>query len=426
MRTRLLRRLGFTSVLLATLPGTTIHAEGPEAEACSLPLPHAAPAEVGMSAERLARVGDLVAQWQQDGKVAGAVTAVARHGKLVRLEAQGFANLETRRPLRTDDIFEIASMTKPITTVAVLLLVDEGKVSLDAPLERYLPEFRELKVAVPRADAPGGVVLEPAARSITLRDLLTHYSGIPGARAARSGMKVVSPAPEADLAAWVHALARQPLVTQPGTYWDYGPGADIGARVVEVVSGKPFDAFLRERIFAPLGMIDTGYEVPEEKRARRVHRHRVDPGKGLVTLPLPPAKPVLLFHGTSGLSSTAADYLRFCQMLLNHGALDGRRVLSPEAVAEITKLHVDTPLTTFFPGQYAGLGVGVQRAGTASGLLSAPGTYGWSGAHNTYFRIDPTHQVIVLLLMQQAPPNQVELHYDFHNAAVRALEPEPR
>jgi CubicO group peptidase (beta-lactamase class C family) len=383
-----------------------------------------APESVGISAGRLARIGAWVERMQAENKISGAVTLVARRGQIVRFEAQGVSDLTSKRTLRGDDIFAIASMTKPIATVAALMLVDEQRLLLSDPLEKFLPEFRDSKVAVAKADAPNGYILVPAERSITIHDLLTQSSGFSTGVGLAAGVhrEFVGALPEnAGLDGRVKALAKVPLVFQPGAAFLYGPSTDVLGRVLEVVTGKSLDVVLQEKIFGPLGMKDTSFVVPKEKAGRvATLYHSVDGA------PLAPATERItgrwLHSAGGGLYSTAPDYLRFCLMLLNRGELDGRRFLSRKSVELMTARQVDAIPISFLRGQYFGLGVAVQEESGKSGLLSTPGTFGWSGAYNTYFRIDPKEQLILILMVQRTPGNNLELQYGFHNLVMQALE----
>lgn len=390
------------------------------------PLPVAKPEEAGFSSERLQRVGAFVGQLQRDGKIAGAVTIVARRGKLVQLEAQGFADVEAKRAMRTDDIFALASMTKPIATVGVLMLVEEGRILLSDPLEKFLPEFREMKVAVPQPNAPGGYQLVPAERSITIHDLLTHRAGFPGqpsgnrpaAGLRREGMKAMTP--DSTLADFASHLAKIPLDNQPGAEWRYGDSTALLGRVIEVVSGKTLDVYLRERIFEPLGMNDTAFGVPAEKLGRLAALYSRAPDTQLVKAS-PLATSTHFFSAGGGLFSTASDYVRFCQMLLNGGELGGRRLLGRKSVELMSAVHVEHIPLGFLRGQGFGLGVAVQKPGGDSGLLGSPGTYGWSGAYNTYFRIDPVEKMVFAIFVQQTPANNLEIQYGFQNLVMQAV-----
>jgi CubicO group peptidase (beta-lactamase class C family) len=387
------------------------------------------PEAAGMSTERLRRVDAFVARLQAEGKLTGAVTVVARRGQVVMLAAHGFADLETKRPMRTDDIFQIQSMTKPIATVAALMLLEEGRFLLSDPVEKFLPEFRDMKVAVAKPDAPGGYVLVPAEHRITIHDLLTHRAGFTGLPPSNSPAEVLRrqarrslPANgDFTLAEYVRNLAASPLESQPGTTFKYGPATAVLGRLIEVVAGQPLDEVFRDRIFRPLGMDDTFFCVPATKQARVVPAYEFSPGQGLVKLPADPMV-TRLFSADGNLFSTAADYLRFCQMLLNSGELDGRRLLGRKTVELMTARQVDAMPMPFFRGQYFGLGVAVQKADGESGLIGSPGTYGWSGGYNTYFRIDPQEKLILIFLTQQAfSPANLELQYGFHNTVMQAI-----
>ena len=402
-----------------------------------------APEAVGLSAQRLQRVDDFIAHQQAEGKLAGAVTVVARRGQLVSMKAHGFADLATQRVMRPDDIFQIQSMSKPVGVVALLMLLEEGRFLLSDPVARFLPEFADMKVAVAQADAPGGFVLVPARRAITLHDLLTHRAGFAGLPVSNSPADVLMrrarqqlPADgDYTLAASVQNLAGTPLDSQPGSGFKYGPAGEVIGRLVEVMAGQPLADFLHQRIFRPLGMVDTGFSVPPAQRGRVVTAYARSADQGLVALPPYPLAPRL--HSTGGnLFSTPTDYLRFCQMLLDGGVVTvpptgggsggsratGPRLLSRKSVELMTALHVDALPQVFMAGQHFGLGVAVRAAGGESGLLGSPGAYGWSGGYNTYFRIDPQEQLILMLFAQQAfRPPDMELQYGFHNTVMQAI-----
>jgi CubicO group peptidase (beta-lactamase class C family) len=388
------------------------------------PLPEAKPEAVGMDSGRLARIGAFVERLQSENKMAGAVTVVARRGQLVQFEAHGLADLEAGRKVRTDDIFALASMTKPIATVGVLMLLEEGRLLLSDPLEKFLPAFRDRQVAVADANAPGGYKLVPAERSITIHDLLTHRSGFPGqpadndrpaARLWRDGPSSRDPL----LAESVDRLATLPLNAQPGAEWRYGASTLVLGRVIEVVSGQTLDVFLRERIFEPLGMKDTAFSVPPEKIARLVPIYAHRNGQ-LVKAASPSTSPRLL-SASGGLFSTPADYVRFCQMLANGGELDGRRLLGPRTVERMATLDVERIPLPFLRGQGFGFGVAVQRPGGEADVLGSPGTYGWSGAYNTYFRIDPREKLVLAIFTQLSPANDLEVTYGFQNLVMQAI-----
>jgi CubicO group peptidase (beta-lactamase class C family) len=372
----------------------------------------------GFSAARLSRID----AWLQskvdtlkpnDPVIPGGVVAIAHHGRLAYLQAIGFQDRAKTIPMRTNSIFWIASMTKPVTSVAAMILVDEGKLELDAPVARYLPELGAMQVA--RAEEKGGYALEPPHRAMTVRDLLRHTSGLiyPGMDFADSGSaneaihalynsKRIFRS-DGTLADLVTGLAAFPLAHQPGEVWEYSWGADVPARVVEVASGEPFDEFLRTRIFDPLKMVDTGFFVHADKLSRLVDPpEQRDPRFDI-------SRPRKLFSGGGGLASTAMDYLRFCQMLLNGGELDGARVLSPQAVTAMTAdamppgVHFAGHLVGPKYGSTWGLGFEIRTDLITSHVPGSVGSFRWSGAWKTYFWVDPKEQLAVVQMIQAAP-----------------------
>ena len=397
------------------------------------PVPVSSPEDEGLSRERMAGIDAFIARMQLEHKVAGAVTLVARRGKLVSLKAHGLADLETQRAMRVDDLFQLQSMTKPIATVAALQLVERGLLSLSDPVARFLPEFAAMQVAVTREGAPGGFHTTPAARPMTIADLMTHRAGFvglpprdtPAARLQREALGPLLRNRDFTLDQFVTRLATVPLDAQPGAEFRYGPATIVLGRVIEVVTGQPLDVALQSAIFAPLGMNDTFFRVPQDKRSRVVPAYALRPGQGLVRLPPDDMAPQFLSAG-GNLFGTATDYLRFCQMLLNEGELDGARILSRESVALMRSPQVDSIPLPFLPGQSFGLGVAIRKADDPSAWLGSPGTYGWSGGYNTYFRIDPREQVVFALFVQlEFSPRDLELQHGFHDAAVQAYLPAP-
>lgn len=395
------------------------------------PFPTATPEAVGLSSERLAGIAAFIARMQREQKVAGAVTLIARRGKLVSLEAHGLADLEAQRPMRVDDLFQLQSMTKPIATVAALQLMERGLLRLSDPVERFVPEFANLQVAVARDGAPGGFDRVPAARPMTIADLMTHRAGFvglpprdtPAARLQREAIAGLPANRNFTLEQYVSRLAQVPLDAQPGAGFRYGPATAVLGRVIEVVTRQPLDAALQAQIFGPLGMNDTSFRVPQDKRARVVPAYARKPGQGLVRLPPDDLAPVFL-SASGNLFGSATDYLRFCQMLLNGGELDGVRILSRESVALMRTPQVDSIPLPFLPGQAFGLGVAIRKADDPTAWLGSPGTYGWNGGYNTYFRIDPAEQVVFALFVQlEFSPAQLELQHGFHDAAVQAYLP---
>ena len=389
----------------------------------------ARPEAGGMSAERLQRVDAFLVRQQAEGKLAGAVTVVARRGQIVHFKAHGLADLETQRAMRPDAIFQIQSMSKPIASVAVLMLLEEGRFLLSDPVANFLPEFRDMKVALAKPDAPDGHVLVPTQRGITILDLLTHragFAGVPPSNSAaenllRKARQALPANGDFTLAQSVQSLASVPLESQPGSVFKYGPSAEVLGRLVEVVSGRPIADFLHDRIFQPLGMTDTSFVVPPEKHSRVVSAYARSAEMSLVNVRQFALAP--RFHSTGGnLFSTPADYLRFCQMLLGGGELDGQRLLGRKTVELMTARQVDALPLAFMAGQHFGLGVAVRNATGESGLIGSAGAYGWSGGFNTYFRIDPQEKLILMLFAQQVfMPPDLELQYGFHNTVMQAI-----
>jgi len=360
---------------------------------------------VGVSAERLGRVRALVQRYIDRGEIAGAVSMVARHGKVVHFEAQGVSDMETKSPLRTDAIFRLASMTKPVTSLAVMMLHEEGRFLLDDPISKFLPEFKDMNVAVtnsPNERAAAGFRLEPAARPITVRHLLTHTAGIvygtsgPVADLPKQ-LKALSKSEDV-LADYIKRLAALPLNFHPGDRWEYGLSVDVLGRFVEVVSGQSLDEFFRRCIFEPLGMRDTFFYLPDDRIARLVSAYKPKDGGGAGlekrTGLGPASRTGRLFTGGGGLAGTADDYMRFCQMLIAGGQLDGTRLVSRKTMEAMTANQIG-PLTLSNPHHrnYGfGLGFRVRREVGQSATLGSVGEYGWGGLLGTYFWVDPAEK----------------------------------
>lgn len=352
-----------------------------------------------MSAERLGRIHEAMQRHINAGEISGAVTVVARRGHIVNFEAHGLMDIESKKPMSKDAVFRLASMTKPVTGVAVLLLVEEGKIRLSDPVSRFIPEFREMKVAMPKdsisprpAARNGGpdIYLVPAYREITVRDLLTHTSGLAsGGLGARELPKIAPRTPTDTLANYVPKLAAVPLDFQPGTDWAYSgsAGPEALGRIVEVVSGMPYDEFLRTRLFEPLGMKDTFFYPPEDRRLRLVTLYQKSPDGLLRAQNQDGFSSKTYFGAGGGLMSTATDYVQFAQMLLNGGTLYGKRFLSPRTVELMASNHVgdmfNGKLGRPAHGMGYGLLVGIVEDGVAAGLRVSNGSFGWDGAFGT-------------------------------------------
>ncbi len=386
--------------------------------------PTVRPEEVGMSSERLERLTTRLDEYIANEQIAGAVTLIARDGKVVRLHAQGYRDREARDPMEVDDLFVIMSMTKPIVSTALMMLFEEGKFLLTDPVSKWLPEFAEMQVRVPDEDGEGESLVP--ARPITVRHVLTHTAGLTtGAGAPAGSFETV--ASDSPLRARVRRFAASPLNFQPGDRWEYGNATDVVAALVEAISGQNMDDFLRERIFQPLGMNDTHYNVPREKwdrRARVYTPDRADNGR-ISPRPVTEPTPTNLFMGIAGLSSTAPDYFRFAQMVMNGGTLDGVRLLSPMTINVMISNHIgDLPIGIKGPGYGFGLGYSVlMDPGQAEEPLT-PGSYGWGGAWGTYYINDPAENLVGILMIQISSYNHLNIRPDLATLATQAiLEP---
>jgi CubicO group peptidase (beta-lactamase class C family) len=374
------------------------------------------PEDVGVSSARLHRIDDAMRRFVDKGTIAGAVTLLARRGKRVHFAATGLMDLEARRPMERDTIFRIASMTKPITATATLMLFEEGHFLLDDPVAQFLPEFGQTKVFL--RETGRGVEVTGLEQPITIRHLLTHTSGLtydfyPDDPISRMYAAEHILRPDETLADKVRRVAALPLAHQPGARWTYGVSHDVLGRLIEVISGQPFDVFLQQRIFTPLEMTDTGFSVPPDQLGRLTPVYAPDGRGGLRRdkSQSDRSNPPAFLSGGGGMVSTAADYGRFCQTLLNGGVLSGTQLLGRKTVELMTADHWGrdhSPYPPGFPvlnGYGFGLGVRTLVDVARSGVPSSLGEYGWGGAHSTHFWIDPREQLFGLLLVQLAPFN---------------------
>lgn len=332
------------------------------------------PEKVGMSSERLARIGKRMQEYIDQNKVAGTVTLVARHGEIVNFEALGYSDREKKIPMKKDDIFVLMSMTKPIASTALMMQYEQGKFLLNDPIAKWLPEFAHMKAKAP--DGQGGFKLVDA-RPITVRQILTHTAGLPalGSPEARAlgGAKTIRER--------VKLMGSQPLAFQPGDKWEYGYATDVVAALAEVLSGQNMDDYFREHIFQPLGMTDTHYNVPEAKWDRRPTVYAPKEDGTIEPRPRSNPAPTTVFGGIAGLSGTPLDYFKFAQMILNGGEYNGARILSPKTIDTMISNQIGEgiPVTLKGPGYGFGLGFCVlMDAGKAAESLT-PGTFGWGG-----------------------------------------------
>ena len=385
-------------------------------------LPVVKPESVGMSGERLARIGTWLKAEVAAGKIPGAVVLVARDGKVAYQETIGKLDPQKGTPMTSDAIFRIYSMTKPITTVAAMILVEEGRLTLDAPVSRFIPEFAKMQVGVEKTDAAGAKTLElvPARRAITVQDLMRHSSGLTYGFFGNSLVKKAYNDARIDAGGdttneeFAKKIATMPLHYHPGSTWDYSYSTDVLGRVVEVVAGKSLFAFMKERILDPLSMKDTSFYVPEPARPARLAEpftedRTIGEGVGFND----PRVVKTAEPGGQGMVSTAADYARFLQMLLGGGKLDGRRIIGPKTVEYMTSDHLGTsvvagPLYLPGPGYGFGLGFAVRKGAGESAAIAAAGEYNWGGAGGTAFWVDPKTRLFVVFMMQS--PKQRTLY----------------
>lgn len=425
---RLSSGLLFGLALILTLAlSTAIHAQQTDPG-----LPMADPESVGMSSERLARIAPAMQQYIDDQLVPGVVTLVARKGKVVHFETHGYMDVDSGTPMRPDAIFRIASMTKPITSVALMMLWEEGAFQLRDPVSRFIPEFANPQVST-TADASGNSgSLIPASREPTIRDMLTHTAGMANSYignsryySSQSGVR-----PDDTLASYIDRLAAMPLNYHPGEAWQYSAATDVVGRLVEVISGQTLADFMQERIFSPLGMNDTHFYLDDDKGGRLMSQYTPGPNNNQIVLQDPgssesrwiSSENKRVFRGAGGLVSTPHDYLRFQQAMLNGGELDGVRLLSPNTLDLMMSNHTgDLPL--WLPGPGFGFGLGwavVEDRGAAATPMSEGSAY-WGGAYCTIAWIDREQELVGILMTQVRPYNHMNIRQDFQVLAHQAL-----
>lgn len=392
-----LARRFFCSLLLASVVGSVAAAD----------LGTARPEAVGMSSQRLNRLTTEMKAIAERGDVPGVVTMVARKGKVVHLEATGKRELEGGTPMQKDTIFRIYSMTKPVTGVAMMILFEQGKWQLNDPVSKHIPEFADLKVA--KVDPASGVVTTvPANHPMTMRELMSHSGGLTygffgGTAVDKQYVDNKVFDPTQPMQTFIERLGKTPLLFQPGERWHYSVSVDVQGYLVEKLSGQTFPEFLQQHVFGPLKMVDTAFHVPESKMNRLAEFYfRGKDGKtvkhpGVADYSKPPVFP----SGGGGLVSTASDYMRFCQMLLNGGTLDGQRILSPLTVKLMRTNMLPASAPTMGPGTGFGLDFAVVNDPAAGGGFGGEGTYYWGGYAGTWFWIDPVYELIVIGMIQE-------------------------
>jgi CubicO group peptidase (beta-lactamase class C family) len=398
--------------------------------------------EAGLSSEGLRKVRGVLEKLIEEKRIAGGVVLVVRNGKTALHEAAGRQDLEAAKPMAPDTIFRICSMTKPVTSLALMMLHEEGRLALSDPVSKFIPEFGALKVSVKSGNAWSEV---PVEREVTVHHLLTHTAGLTygfynrepfSALYRKAGVSDGLVETEGTIAENCRKLATCPLLFQPGTKWDYGLSVDVLGRVVEVASGLSLDEFFRRRIFGPLGMKDTHFRLPPEKlpRLAAVYRPKADQtierqpdgpiplGPSSYSSTYPYAGPSAFFSGGAGLVSTASDYARFLQMLVNGGELDGTRLLKTETVRTMTRDQVPG-LTLAFEshGDRFGYGFGVVSEAARDRGLGSPGTISWGGFYHTYFFADPSKKLVAVVMTQLYPWRHLTMRDDFRKAVYQAL-----
>src|SRR6266702_4674592 len=392
------------------------------------PLPVAKPEQVGMSSQKLAKIGQVLKKEADDGSFRGAVVMVARKGKLVYQDAVGMQTVSAK--MTPDSLFRIYSMTKPLVSVAAMMLVEDGTIQLTDPVSKFFPAFKGQQVSVARSDnalARVSYTLAAAEREMTVQDLLRHTAGLAYGEIttnapvkdayAKAGLYLAGvrdyDARELTPAEEVERLAKAPLAHQPGTVWEYSMAVDLLGRVVEAASGKRLADFLDERVFKPLKMRDTAFWVPPGKISRLAQPLAVDLASGQPIKVIDVSKEPKNDSGGAGAVSTAADYLRFSQMLLNGGQLDGARVLSRTTIALMTSDHLGTriaapttpgELLLGTPGYTFGLGFAVRQGGGVAGVPGSPGEFMWAGYAGTFFWVDPQEELAVVYMSQAPSP----------------------
>ncbi len=379
----------------------------------------AQPEQVGLSSERLERITAMMRADTAKSQIAGAVLLVARKGKVAYFETFGLRDKDANALMNKDAIFRVASMTKPVTSVAAMMLVEEGKIALSDPVAKYLPQLGKLQVGVEDAEAEGsGLRLVPSVREMTVQDLLRHTAGLTygifGAGKVKDLYKQLDvDTVEQSTAEMVDKLGKLPLMYQPGTVWEYSRATDVLGRLIEVVAGVPLSEFFDKRILKPLGMNDSGFWVPADKLSRLAEGQAEPPNNEKPRM-IDVTKPPKFEGGGQGLVTTAADYARFLQMLLNGGELDGVRLLSRKSIEMMTADHLGTtikadgPAYLPGPGYGFGLGFGVRLAVGISPVMGSTGDYTWGGAWGTYFWVDPKEKLFAIWLTQSPA---FRLHY---------------
>jgi CubicO group peptidase (beta-lactamase class C family) len=430
----LLRVVGFGALAL----GIALPALLAPASAQGIPKVQS-PEEVGFLSTRLKRLSDRINEGVKNGEIPGAVVLIARNGKIVMFDAFGFRDREAKAPMTTDTIFRIASMSKPIVSVAAMMLVEEGRLSLAEPVSKYIPAFAETKVSVPKKNPDGTIeeTLEPQLRPMTIQDLMRHTSGLTYGAAGTNpvkqsyvSMKVMDP--DQTNAQMVEKLSKLALLYQPGTHWEYSMSTDVLGRVIEVASGTTLDKFIEERITKPLRLGDTAFDVSADKKDRGARPQKEGPKNEVPPIPDVTLKTTWK-SGGGGMVSTAADYARFLQMFANGGQLDGMRLISRKTIDLMTADHLPPDIVmgadmwrlgpsepSASMGQGFGLGFAVRNEQGRNPLPGSPNDYYWSGVWGTEFWHDPRERMYVVFMMQ-SPASGTQYRYLMRDLVYQAL-----
>ena len=396
------------------------------------------PEDVGLSGARLVKIDLLTQKYIEEGKLPGTLTLVARKGRIAHLETQGQSDLENSTPVKRDTLFRIYSMSKPITSVALMMLYEDGHFLLDDPVSRFIPAFRNLKVH--HIDEKGHAALQDTQREMTIKDLLTHTSGLTygfmNATPVDAMYREQAVEESGNLDEMIRKLCDLPLLFSPGSQWSYSVATDVCGYLVQKISDTSFDEFLQEQIFDPLEMEDTGFYVPESKAHRLAANYERTRDNGLRLIDAPEKsrylKPPGLHSGGGGLVSTADDYLKFAQMLLNRGEYNGNRLLGRKTVELMTMNHLpdNGDLTSMgqavfsetpYDGIGFGLGFSVMLDPAKASILGSKGEYAWGGAASTYFFVDPAEELIVILLTQLMPSSSYPIRRELRVTAYQSI-----
>jgi len=409
--------LKFFAFLLAILPVT----------AASIPVK---PESVGLSEERLSRIHETMQRHIEARNISGAVTLVARKGRIAHFQAHGLMDIEANQAMTKDTIFRIFSMSKPVAGVAIMMLLEQGKVRLNDPVSKFIPELKGIKVAIPEERPAGTSAAEPpryytvpSSREITIQDLLSHVSGLgSGPASAADTRKVLEGLSSSTLAGLTPKYAATPLDFQPGSRWSYSAlaGFDTLGRVVEVASGSTFDLFLKENLFGPLGMKTTAFHPGDDNWPRVASAyHRAEGSLQKVQNPNQ-LQSKTYYSGAGGLVSTAEDYAQFAMMLAGGGQWNGKRLLSPKTVELMSSAFVSDTMQGRQPGRGYGLSVQVVTDPIRAGYRVSTGSFGWDGAYGTHFWVDPKEQIVGIMMIQTDNPDR-QLDRDFENAVMQAV-----